>query len=126
MTNEPVRLLADAGVSTHVANALRAGGYDVVHVFDLGLHQEQDASIFRLAAEQSRTVITFDLDFPGIARRAPHSHSGIILIRMRHPRRELVLKRLRVVLAACPAELRAGGIVSLSESRFRLRKADEE
>ena len=126
MTSEPPRLLADMGVSRHVVDALRLSGYDAVHVFELGLHQAHDSSIFQFATAESRTVITFDLDFAEINLRAPHPHSGVILVRMRHPRSSIVLKRLRVVLSSCAEDLRAGAIVSLAELHYRVRRSHQE
>jgi len=54
------------GVSATVVRELRAAGHDATHLEELGLRTLPDADIFRMAREQSRIVLTFDLDFTDI------------------------------------------------------------
>ena len=58
-----MRFLADMGVSSRTVAWLRDNGHDAVHVRELGLQRASDAEILRKAAEDTRVVLTMDLDF---------------------------------------------------------------
>jgi predicted nuclease of predicted toxin-antitoxin system len=110
------------GVSRRVAEVLRRAGYDIVHASELGLARSPDRELLERAASDRRTLVTFDLDFAEIASQAPQNTSGVILLRLRNASNEWVLRRLRIVLGACREELRAGAIVSVGDSRYRVRE----
>jgi len=58
-----MRFLADAGISRNTVEFLRLRGHDAVHVRDLLLQRAADRDLVDKARADSRTVLTFDLDF---------------------------------------------------------------
>lgn len=53
-----MRLLLDENISRQVARALTKQGYDVVHVFDLGLQGRADPVIFHAAQVRQAAIVT--------------------------------------------------------------------
>jgi predicted nuclease of predicted toxin-antitoxin system len=64
-----------------VATALRQAGYDVLFVGDANPRMS-DAEIVRIASEQSRIIITMDLDFGEMVFHLGEPHAGVLLLRM--------------------------------------------
>lgn len=109
------------GVSATVVHALRMAGHDAIHLEELGLRTLPDADIFRMARDQGRVVLTFDLDFTDIAVATQASFPSVIVFRLRFGRPARVLERLTVVLASAEAALEQGALVIVDEARIRIR-----
>ena len=116
-----MRLLADMGVSMRVVEALRTDGHDVVHAQDIDLARATDRDILEHAAAESRTLVTFDLDFAEILALRQSDRERVVLLRLQNTRNENVLARLRLVLTECEEELDAGAIVVVEDGRYRVR-----
>ena len=116
-----MRFLADMGVSLRVVEHLRTREHDVVHLRDLGLHRLPDGQIFERASAERRIVLTFDLDFSEIAARCKGPWASIIVFRLVDATSRHVAERLDVVLAATAGSLERGAVVTVEETRFRIR-----
>jgi hypothetical protein len=57
-----VRFLIDNAVSPFFADSLVAGGYDAIHVRDLGMAAAPDEDIFALATQEDRIIVSADTD----------------------------------------------------------------
>lgn len=117
-----MRFLADMGVSYTVVLALRDAGHDVVHLRDEGLQRLPNGEIFTKAEREGRIVLTFDLDFAEIVASLPSSQTSVIVFRLRNTRRENVWSRLQAVLVQSSEALRSGAIVSVEDTRHRVRR----
>jgi predicted nuclease of predicted toxin-antitoxin system len=109
-----------------MADWLRSGGHDAVHVRELGHGNLSDREIFALAAEERRVVVTFDLDFVEIAGLAGATTSGVVLLRLRLARQRYLRARLRVAIDQAAPELQAGAIVLVEDARIRIRQMPPE
>ena len=89
-----MRLLADMGISMRVVEALRTDGHDVVHAQDIDLGRASDREILEHAAADTRTVVTFDLDFAEIVALRQSDRERVVLLRLQNTRNENVLARL--------------------------------
>lgn len=58
-----MKLLVDMPLSLEIAGWLRSLGHDAVHVRELSDARGTDAELFKVAAGESRVVITAGLDF---------------------------------------------------------------
>ena len=56
------------GVSARTTEALRAEGFDAIHLNDEGLNRLADSAILLKARDEDRVVLTFDLDFGVVSR----------------------------------------------------------
>jgi predicted nuclease of predicted toxin-antitoxin system len=116
-----MRFLCDMGVAVSVARWLRSGGHDAVHLRDQGLQKLPNGEIFAKARADSRVVITFDLDFGEIAAGSGEDVPSVMVFRLRNARAKHVIERLEKVLADSSAALESGAVITVEESRHRVR-----
>ena len=114
-----MRLLIDNALSPIVADRLRQGGHDVVHVRDLGL---ASAPVMDAAAVDSRVLVSADTDFGTLLARRGAAHPSIVLLRRSSQccpevQAALLLANLPTVEDA----LTSGAIVVLEDNRIRVR-----
>lgn len=117
-----MRLLIDQNLPVRVADALRAGGHDVVHVADRGLSRAADAAILVLAEVEGRTIVTEDSDFSALLARSGALTPSIVLVRTGETMtREEQAGMLLANLPAVSSQLDAGAIVVFARGRVRVR-----
>jgi predicted nuclease of predicted toxin-antitoxin system len=116
-----MRFLADMGVDIRVVRWLRENGHDAVHLRDQGLHRRPNGEIFEKTIGVGRIVLTFDLDFGEIAAASKARPVQVIVFRLRNTRAPHVIDRLATVLAESAAALTRGVVISVEESRHRIR-----
>src|SRR3954462_2058293 len=116
-----MRFLADMGVSITAVRELRDTGHDVTHLEELGLRTLADIEIFKLAREERRVVLTFDLDFADIVATTNEPFPSVVIFRLRRGRPARVLARLEAVLSTASAALDRGALVMVDETRIRIR-----
>jgi predicted nuclease of predicted toxin-antitoxin system len=76
-----MKLLADAHISRAMVAFLRGLGHDVLHAATLSPRMS-DSAILRLAATDSRVVLTADKDFGELCFRRLIVCSGVVLLRL--------------------------------------------
>ncbi len=116
-----MRFLADMGVSQAVVIWLRENRHVAWHLRERGLQRLPDREIFRLAGEEGRIVLTFDLDFSEIAALSRQTTS-VILFRLTNERSANVVRRLESALGQESGALESGAILTIEEHRVRIRR----
>ncbi len=116
-----IALLLDAGLPRGAAADLRASGWDVHHVADLGLGAARDEEILRAAERDGRAVVTLDNDFPHLLFLEGAAKPSVILLRMEGLDRPAAVQLLRSLLPQIDDDLRSGAIVSVDWSGARVR-----
>ena len=116
-----MRFLADMGVDIRVVRWLRDGGHDAVHLRDEGLHRLPNGEIFQKAISEGRIFLTLDLDFGEMAAASKGCPIQVIVFRLRNTRASHVIERLATVLAQSTVALVRGAVMSVEESRHRIR-----
>jgi predicted nuclease of predicted toxin-antitoxin system len=117
-----MRFLVDNPVSPLLAEALRRGGHDAVHVLDYGLQAASDAIIFERASKENRIIVTGDTDFGLLAARTGIRKPSIILFHHSFPHRPSEQAKILVRnLARLATALEEGSLVVLESRRIRIR-----
>ncbi|NES23446.1 MAG: hypothetical protein F6K41_32140 [Symploca sp. SIO3E6] len=117
-----MKFLADMGVSPLTVQLLRQQGYNTVHLYEEGLERLLDALILEKAKQEDRIVLTFDLDFGDILAANSASLPSVIIFRVKKTNPVSVGSRLLAVLPECEEDLAEGAIITVDDSRYRLRR----
>lgn len=116
-----MRFLADMCVDVRIVRWLREQGHDAAHLRDEGLHRMPNGKIFNKAISEGRIVLTFDLDFADIAALTGGKKASVILFRLRNTRTSHVIERLSTVLEDSLEVLGKGAVITVEETRHRIR-----
>jgi predicted nuclease of predicted toxin-antitoxin system len=116
-----MRFLVDACVDIRVGEWLRGQGHDAIHLSEQGLQRLANGEIFRKAVAEGRCVLTFDLDFSEIAALTGGAKASVILFRLGDPGFRHAVDRLSAVLAESAEAIERGAVISVEETRHRVR-----
>ena len=117
-----MRFLVDACVDVRVGEWLRNHGHDAVHLREQNRQHLADDDVFAQGISEDRIVLTFDLGFGEIAAATRGALGTVIVVRLRNTRWSHVVQRLETVLQDASADLSGAVIVTIEESRYRVRR----
>lgn len=117
-----MKFLGDMGVSPLAVQALRQQGYDAVHLVEEGLERLPDPDILEKARQEERIILTFDLDFGELLAVSSNPLPSVIIFRLQNTLPSFVSARLLLVISECGENLETGAIVTVEDSRYRLRR----
>ncbi len=117
-----MRFLCDMGISRKVAEWLRRQGYESSHLGEEGLARLPNGQIFTKAIAEDRVILTCDLDFGEIVAMAERSMTSVVIFRLQNTRADHIIERLSAVLEKIGPDLQRGVIVTVEETRFRIRE----
>ncbi|MGH7149790.1 MAG: DUF5615 family PIN-like protein [Planctomycetota bacterium] len=105
-----------------LVEALSRLGHDVDTVYRERLVGRPDPDVWTAAQETGRLLVTQDLDFPDLRRFEPGTHSGLLLVRLRAPGRNLLFERVRAVFQTEEVEGWRGCFVVVTDRKLRIRR----
>ena len=117
-----LRFLVDMGIGQSVVEWLLVNSYDAVHVRVALNKKASDESIFAFASAQGLIVLTCDLDFSDIMIASKQNQPSIIILRLEDETPMNIIERLKKILPNAVHDLKTGCIISINESRYRIRK----
>jgi uncharacterized protein (DUF433 family)/predicted nuclease of predicted toxin-antitoxin system len=117
-----VRFLVDMPLSPALAHWLTAGGHDTAHAAALGLQRAPDTEILARAAQDKRTIIKADLDYPRILALAGASGSSLILFRGGDWSEAEIIARMQQVLQTLSETDVVHSIIVVERVRVRRRR----
>lgn len=116
-----LKFLLDADMPRSSAGVIKALGFDIEDIRDIGMGQAKDREIMEYAIENDRIIITRDLDY-GEVLRYP-KHPGVIIFRLPFTfTAKKINKRLKEFLTSISTDKIGNAIVIVELSRFRRRE----
>lgn len=117
-----MKCLVDVGVSRTTVQVLRGQGHEVLSLIEEHLERLSDAEILQKAKQEACIVVTFDLDFADLLALGAHTLLSVVIFRLYNQTPPSVTPRLLQVLEECGKDLVTGAIVTVEDSRYRLRR----
>jgi len=114
-----LRLLADEHIARSTVEMLRRRGFEVKWLVEEGLQGIEDKSIYQMAVDEDRIVLTFDSDFGQMAYANPVYPPGIIVLKFRPRDVQECNQRLGQVLDAVGPM--TNNLVIIHRIRVRIR-----
>ncbi|MBN1347418.1 MAG: DUF5615 family PIN-like protein [Phycisphaerae bacterium] len=116
-----MRVLLDQGLPRSAALLPRDRGIDALHTGECGLFTAADSAILEHARDQGRIVVTLDSDFHALMALSSATSPSVLRIRIEGLRAAAASELIQMVLTRCRADLEAGALVSVTETRIRVR-----
>lgn len=89
------RFKVDENLPAEVVSILREQGFDVHSVYDEGLAGTDDATLFGVATQEGRVLLTQDLDFADIRAFPPGAGAGVVVFRSHDQTTEFIVSHTR-------------------------------
>jgi len=116
------KFLADENIPSAVPRFLQDRGFDVKEAGEAGIYGASDDVVMALARKEQRVLLTFDKHFANILVYPPHSHHGIIRIRIHPPLIDDILQALNQLLKKFDLNAIGGSLIVLEREGFRVRR----
>ena len=117
-----MQIKLDENLPAILAEELAGQGHDTTTSPQEGLTGQPDQCVWQSAVNEDRVLITQDLDFSDVRRFVPGTHPGLILIRLDHPSRMALVRRIKEVLRTEDVEAWKGCFVVVSDAKIRIRR----
>ena len=116
-----MRSKIDENLPLEAAALLRAAGWDCSTVYDEALNGAADARIIASCRVEERVLFTLDQDFADIRTYPPADYTGIVVLRLRDPHREAILRLLGSALRVLEREWASHCLWIVEPGRIRVR-----
>jgi len=117
-----MKFLVDMPLAPALAEWLVERGHDAIHASVAGLSGASDAEILHRALEESRAVVTADLDYPRLLALTGSRGPGLILFRGGDYSELELLQRLERLLTTVPTSDLSTCIIVIERNRIRRRR----
>jgi len=117
-----MRIKLDENLPAILTDVLAEFGHDADTSPQEGLAGFRDEEIWEAALKTDRFLLTQDLDFSDVRKFLPGTHPGLLLIRLDHPSRTALVRRVRQILVAEDIESWKGCFVVATEHKIRVRR----
>src|SRR6201993_40361 len=114
----------DENLPLRLTTRLKDIGHDVQTANDERLVGHSDIAIWQAAQKESRFLITQDLDFSDSRKFVPGSHHGILLLRLRMPKRTALIGRIEEIFRNENIREWAGCFVVVTERKIRVLRPE--
>ncbi len=119
-----MKFKTDENLPLEAALALREAGFSCETVWDEALSGATDQTIALRIREESRILVTLDLDFSNIQAYPPDQYVAIIVLRPKIQDKATVLAYIQRLIALLRERTPAGELWIVQRDRIRVRKAD--
>jgi predicted nuclease of predicted toxin-antitoxin system len=116
-----MKLLVDMNLAPSLCVLLRNDGQECVHWTEAGDPRASDADIMSWARDRGFVVITHDLDFTSLLAATQARGPSVVLLRTKTLTALHLHELLKRVLRSFGEPLSKGALISVDESRARIR-----
>ena len=117
-----MKIKLDENLPLRLLGLLITLGHDTETVPQEGLTGKPDSDVWTAAQTEERFLITQDLDFSDIRRFAPGTHEGLLLVRLRVPGREALVRRVHTIFQTELVETWKRAFVVVTDHKLRIRR----
>jgi predicted nuclease of predicted toxin-antitoxin system len=116
------RLLLDQGLPRSTAALLSQGGWDVIHVSEIGMSRADDTQILQRARADSRVCVTLDADFHSLLATSGERGPSVMRIRKEGLDATVFAAPLQAIWPRVEDALTSGALVTVTERSIRVRR----
>ncbi|MGH6676037.1 MAG: DUF5615 family PIN-like protein [Acetobacteraceae bacterium] len=116
------RLLPDQGLPRSTGALLSRGGWDVVHVSDIGISRASDTEVLPRARADSRACASLDADFHALLATSGEQGPSAIRIRKEGIDAAAFVEPLQAIWPRVEDALGSGALVTVTEWLLRVRR----
>lgn len=117
-----MKILADQNVTRKVVERLRAAGLDIVRVGDALNPRATDGQILVEAERLGAVILSHDQDFSTLLAVNGATRPSLINLRVSYVDADLLCRTILSVLASTAPDLAAGAVVTVDDTRIRVRR----
>ncbi len=117
-----MRVKLDENLPESLLQVLIGLGHDVDNIRLEGLVGKPDPLVWDAAQRSERFLITQDLDFSDLRKFSPGTHAGLMVVRLRAPGRQALVKRVAAAFREKPPESWTRCFVVLTDHKLRVHK----
>jgi len=121
-----MKIKLDENLPLRLATLLNSSGHEAHTAYQEGLVGRSDQQVWELAQQESRFLITQDLDFSDARRFVPGMHHGLLLVRLRSPSRKNLIDRIVQIFQQEDIADWSGCFVVATDRKIRVRRPDKE
>jgi predicted nuclease of predicted toxin-antitoxin system len=120
-----MKIKLDENLPLDLAPMLRGLGHEVDTSQDEGLAGESDERVWQATQQESRFLITQDLDFSDLRKFRPGSHRGILVLRLDAPSQHSLIASVERIFRRENVVAWIRCLVVATEHRIRIVKPQE-
>lgn len=117
-----MKFLADQNVSKKVVEKLREAGFDVDRVEDLLHCRATDTEILAEAEKNQAVIISHDQDFSTLLAASGSTRPSLVNLRVSFVEVDRLSQLIAAILVATEDDLDAGAVVTVDDTRVRIRR----
>jgi predicted nuclease of predicted toxin-antitoxin system len=115
-------LLFDHGLPRSTAALLTQAGWDVIHVFEIGMSRADDVDILQRAQTEARFGVTLDADFHSLLAISGEHALSVIRIRKEGVDAAAFAALLQGIWPCTEDALKGGAMLTVTERSVRVRR----
>lgn len=116
-----MRIKVDENLPREATELLRNAGHDAMSVLDQCLGGTPDPDLYAICQQESRVLMTLDLDFSNIRAYPPSKSLGIIVLRPGSQDKLTVTQVIDRLLPLLDRQSPAGALWLVGKERVRIR-----
>lgn len=117
-----MKIKLDENLPVRLVQLLAELGHDIDTVPQEGFMGRPDIEVWTATQAAERFLVTQDLDFSDIRHFAPGTHCGLLLVRLRAPGRDALVRRVQTLFQAEPVETWKRAFVVVTDHKLRVRR----